>query len=121
MAMKTNLTLIIIMTMLVGIARGQNKKSKTKKPMLRDSVYAYQIIPRSGNALNSVMPIDTGRNGNVKMPNSYRKRGLEPVPMPTHKVEMLTLKRSQDSSGKGSTKRVPMPDDKVEPVKPKKK
>ena len=95
--MKTKLALIIMLTMLVGIARGQKNKSKAKKPGLsRDSIYAYKIIAKSGsgNPLMLMMPIDTGRNGNVKLPNSYRRGGVEPVPMPTRKVEMVKLNPS---------------------------
>ncbi|MEJ7559177.1 MAG: hypothetical protein WKF66_12780 [Pedobacter sp.] len=122
--MKTKLALIIMMTMLVGIAKGQKNKSKPKKSVSpRDSVYGYQIIDRSGsgNSLMLTMPIDTGRSGSVRLPNSYRKGGLEPVSMPTHKVEMLMLKGTKDSSAKGSVESIVRPNRKVVPVKPRKK
>ncbi|MEJ7559186.1 MAG: hypothetical protein WKF66_12825 [Pedobacter sp.] len=67
------------------------------------------------------MPINTATSGNVKLPNPYRKGGMEPAPMSTHKVEELKFKGTQDSSGISSIKPVPMPNHKVEPVKPKKK
>jgi hypothetical protein len=98
--MKTKFAFLIMMTALLALASGQEKKPKVKKP---------------------VLPTDTGRSGSVKIPNSYRKGGLEPVPMPTHKIEMLRHKRTLDSSGKRSIEPVPMPNHKVEPVKPKKK
>jgi hypothetical protein len=101
--MKSTFTLIIIMSALVGLAKGQEKETKTKRLELRkDSVYAYQLIPYPGSPVISLMPIDTGANGNVKMPNSYRKQIIEPVPMPTHRLKLMMLKKRQKSSGKGS-------------------
>jgi hypothetical protein len=118
--MKATFTLVLIMFVFVGLVNGQEKKSKSKQPGLRkDSVYAYQIIPYSGNPLVSTMPMDTGINGNVKMPNSYRKGGIEPIPMPTHRLSLRMLKRKLDSSANNSIKPTPMPNRKSYPVKPK--
>jgi hypothetical protein len=118
--MKATFTLVLIMSVFVGLVNGQEKKTKAKRPGLwKDSVHAYQIIPYSGNPLVSTMPTDTGINGNVKMPNSYRKGGIEPIPMPTHRLSLRMLKRKLDSSANNSIKPVPMPNRKSYPVKPK--
>lgn len=93
--MKTKITLLFTMTMLAGLASAQNKKPKAGKPGLsRDSVYAYQFVPKKdyGNPLMLTMPIDTLKGTPVKMPNYYRKGPIEPVPMPTHKVELVKPK-----------------------------
>ncbi|MEJ7559170.1 MAG: hypothetical protein WKF66_12745 [Pedobacter sp.] len=69
-----------MLTILVGIARGQKNKSKAKKPVSpRDSVYGYKIIDKSGsgNSLMLTMPVETGRSRSVKLPNSYSKGGLD--------------------------------------------
>jgi hypothetical protein len=114
--MKATFTLVLIMSVFVGLVNGQEKKTKAKRPGLwKDSVHAYQIIPYSGNPLVSTMPTDTGINGNVKMPNS----GIEPIPMPTHRLSLRMLKRKLDSSANNSIKPVPMPNRKSYPVKPK--
>ena len=106
--------------MLVVLAKGQEKNPKTKRPGLKkDSVYAYQVIPNAGNPVMTTMPIDTAINGNVKMPNSYRKGGFEPVPMPTHRLKLIMLKKRQDSSSKSSIQPIPMPNRKSYPTKPK--
>ena len=98
------------MFVFVGLVNGQEKKAKAKQPGLRkDSVHAYQIVPYSGNPIVSTMPTDTGINGNVKMPNSYQKGGIEPIPMPTHRLSLRMLKRKLDSSANNSIKPVPMP------------
>jgi hypothetical protein len=119
--MKPTFTLIIMMSALIGVTKGQEKKPRTKQPgLLKDSGYAPQLMPKAVNPLVLNMPIDTARNGNVKIPNSYRKGGLEPVPMPTHQLKLMMLKRRQDSSDTNSIQPVPMPNKRVYPVKPKK-
>jgi hypothetical protein len=118
--MKSIFTSIIILSVLANVAEGQEKQPKLKRPGLKkDSVYAYQVIPNSGNPLVSTMPLDTGISGNVKMPNSYRNGGLEPVSMPTHRLKLMMLKRKGDTSGKSSIQPVPLRNTKVYPVKPK--
>jgi hypothetical protein len=92
--MKPTFTLIIMMSALIGVTKGQEKKPKTKQPgLLKDSGYAHQLTPKAVDPLVLNMPIDTGRNGNVKMPNSYRKGGLEPVPMPNKRVYPVKPKK----------------------------
>lgn len=92
--MKTKFTLLAMLTVLAGLVSAQEKKPKAKKLVLRkDSVYGYQVIPKYGNPLALPMPVDSLHGNNVKMPNSYQKGGLEPVPMPTHRVEVVKPKR----------------------------
>ena len=122
--MKTKITFLLPMMVLAGLASAQDKKPKTKKQDLpKDSVYGYQLVPKSGsrNLSGLTMPVDTSRGGNVKMPNSYRKGLVEPVPMPTHRVEMLILKKKPQPSDSCFVEPVPIPNHKVEPVKPKPK
>ena len=102
----------------------RRKKSKSKKPSLpKDSVYSYKLVPRSpiGDSLMLTMPVDTTRGTSVPIPNAYRKGIVEPVPMPTHKVKMISPKKVPDSSARRYVPPVPMPNHKVEPVRPKKK
>jgi hypothetical protein len=119
--MKSTITLSFILILMAGLASAQQKKPKMKRLLPRDSVYAYQVIPKtgSGNPLVFMMPVDSSKDASVKMPNAYRKGIIEPVPMPTHWVEMVKPKKKPDSSGEGYVAPVPMPNHKVKPVKPK--
>jgi hypothetical protein len=99
--MKTIITYLLMMTFFGGFVSAQEKKSKSKKPSARQgSVYSYKFVPRSstGDPLIFTMPVDTTRAANVKIPNSYRKGNTKPVPMPTHKVELVRSKKMRDSS-----------------------
>lgn len=119
--MKTKLTFLAMSILMAVLASAQDKKPKAKKPLLpKDSVHAYQIVPKTAYPLTLPMPVDSLAAGNVKMPNSYRKGGVEPVPMPIHRVEMVKPKRRTDTSAREQVDPVPMPNHKVEPVKPKK-
>lgn len=122
--MKTTVTCLLMMTFFSGFVSAQEKKSKSKKPSVPgDSVYSYRLVPKSstGDPLILMMPVDTTRGANVKIPNSYRKGITEPVPMPTHKVEIVKPKKTPDSSNKSYVPPAQIPDHKIEPVTPKKK
>lgn len=118
--MEVTFTLTVILSVLVLLAKGQEKNPKAKRPGLNeDSAYAYQVISNPGNPVMTTMPIDTVINGNVNMPNSYQKGGVEPVPMPTHRLKLIMLKKRQDSSAKNLVQPIPMPNRKSYPTKPK--
>jgi len=122
--MKSSVTFLFMMIVFCGLVSAQEKKSNSKKPSLpKDSVYSYRLVPRSstGDSLMLTMPVDTTRGTSVPMPNAYRKGIVEPVPMPTHKVKMISPKKVPDSSARRYVPPVPMPNYKVEPVRPKKK
>jgi len=122
--MKTKFTLLVVLMGLAGIVSAQDKKPKTKKQVSpKDSVHSFSIVPNSGssNPLVLKMPVDSVQAGNVKMPNSYRKGLIEPVPMPSHRVELVKPKRAADSTSRNYVEPVPMPNHSVEQLKPKKK
>ena len=122
--MKTSFTFLFMMIVFCGFVSAQEKKPKSKKPSLaKDSVYSYRLVPRSssGDSLMLTMPVDTSRGTSVPIPNAYRKGIVEPVPMPTHRVKMISPKKVPDSSARRYVPPVPMPNQNVEPVRPKKK